>query len=49
VGKEERVEMAQHVRAALRGALLRGAGVIAVMASALVLTVMLLESLLWEF
>jgi len=45
----EHVEMAQHVRVALRAALLRGAGVIAVMASALILTVMLLESLLWEF
>jgi len=49
VGDEELIDIRRHIRAALRGALLRGAGVIAVMAGALILTVMLLENLLWEF
>jgi hypothetical protein len=46
---DEHGEIADHVRAALRAALLRGAGVIAVMAVGLVLTIILLENLLWEF
>jgi hypothetical protein len=40
--------LATHVRRAQRAALLRGLGVVAVMAGGIILTVVLLENLLWE-
>ncbi len=47
--REQREEAAAAVSAAKRAALLRGLGVIGVMAAALVLATVMLESLLWAF
>ena len=46
---DERHHAAEHVRRARRAALLRGLGLVAVMAGGLVLTTIMLESLLWVF